>query len=395
MVATKRCAGPCGLELEISHFPIDRGRPRPMCTRCFNTHRRTHFDVVVEDDVPVTPVIEQHRLRAKIADLNSQVKTLASALSDAQYLNDIVEAARAVKVAPITPRERSSGLHEATCQVLASDWHIEERVLPGQVAGRNQYNLKISQRRMERFFEAVRWGLQFNRQAFLVRDLILWLGGDFITNHLHPDNVETNLLSPPEALAYAHTSIAAGIRYLLKDTKLERIVVPCNDGNHGRMSDKMRAASRTSMSLETMLYGLLAREFADERRVQFIIAQGSHLYYDVYGRTIRYVHGDETKFGGGIGGITIPIYKAMARWQTVRQAQLTVIGHYHQWTSLSDLIINGSLIGYSPFSLSIGARFEPPVQDMTLLDPKRFKGISMPLWVSETEDDNANKRGAQ
>ncbi len=115
----------------------------------------------------------------------------------------------------------------------------------------------------------------------------------------------------------------------------------------------------------------------------------------MYGRTIRYVHGDETKFGGGIGGITIPIYKAMARWQTVRQAQLTVIGHYHQWTSLSDLIINGSLIGYSPFSLSIGARFEPPVQDMTLLDPKRFKGISMPLWVSETEDDNANKRGAQ
>jgi hypothetical protein len=389
MLSTKRCAGPCGRELDVAAFPLDRGRPRPLCNDCYKAHRR---DLHRETEVTA---VEEHRLRAKVTDLNARVKALAAELSDTQYLNDVVEEARAVRVPPIIPRERASGLSEATCQVLASDWHIEEQVLPEQVAGRNTYNLQISQRRMERFFEAVRWGLQFNRQAFVIRDLILWLGGDFISNYIHADGVETNLLTPPEALAYAHVSLSAGIRYLLQDKQLERIVVPCNDGNHGRMTDTMRVSSRCAMSLETMLYGFLAREFSGDKRVQFIIAQGSHLYYEVYGRTIRYLHGDETRVGGGIGGITNPIYKTMARWETVRRADLTCMGHYHQRTSLSDLIINGSLIGYSPYSLSIGARFEPPTQDMTILDPRRFKGISMPLWVSDRDEDSMTTHEAQ
>lgn len=338
----------------------------------------------------LTPV-EEHRLKVRNVELLAQVKSLTVDLSDAQLMADILKSARSTKVRPIAPRERRSGLLEGTCQVLASDWHVEEEVRPEQVAGRNKYNLDVSRQRMTRFFESVRWGVTFNRQVFKIRDMILWLGGDFITNYLHPDNVETNLLSPPQALAYVKHGICTGIRHLLEDSELERIVVPCNDGNHGRMTEKMRSASRTAMSLETMLYGFIAEEFCDEPRVQFLIAEGSHLYYEVYGRTIRYTHGDETKYGGGVGGITIPIYKAMARWQTVRHADLTCMGHYHQHTSLTDLVINGSLIGYSPYSLSIGARFEAPAQNLTMLDPKRFKGLSMPLWVSAREDDGGTK----
>lgn len=385
-VSLKQCIGPCGRRLPETSFRSNGvGRKKARCNKCLDSSSE---DKSEQDEL--TPV-EEHRLKIKNATLAAQIKSLTADLSDAQMMNDIVSEAQSVKVKPILPRERRSGLIEGTCQVLASDWHIEEEVRPEQVAGRNRYNLEISKRRMTRFFEATRWGVNFNRQVFKIRDLILWLGGDFITNYLHPDNVETNLLSPPQALAYAHSSIVAGINYLLEDKELERIVVPCNDGNHGRMTEKMRSASRTAMSLETMLYGMIAREFAKEPRVQFIIAQGSHLYYEVYGRTIRYTHGDETRYGGGIGGVTIPVFKAMSRWQTVRHADLTVIGHYHQHLSLTDLIINGSLIGFSPYSQTIGARFEPPAQNLTMLDPKRFKGLSMPLWVSEREDDSDNQ----
>lgn len=383
----------CGQKKHEYEFPSNGnrfGKPekKSRCSSCLSEGRKKTPPAAVKETL--TPV-EEHRLKARNAELQAQVKAVTAELSDAQLMQDVVESSRAVKVKPIAPRERKSGLIEGTCQVLASDWHIEEEVKPEQVAGRNRYNLDISKQRMTRFFEAARWGLNFNRQAFKIRDMILWLGGDFITSYLHPDNVETNLLSPPEALAYALASIVAGIRYLLLDDQLERLIVPCNDGNHGRLSEKMRSANRTAMSLETMLYGMVAREFVNEPRVQFIIAQGSHLYYEVYGRTIRYTHGDETRYGGGVGGITIPIYKAMGRWETVRHADLTVLGHFHQHTSLTDLIINGSLIGYSPYSLSIGARFEQPAQNLTMLDPKRFKGLSMPLWVSERSDDQETK----
>lgn len=342
----------------------------------------------------VTPV-EEHRLKRKLAEQSSQIKGLLQDLSDAQAMGDIFAEAREIgrDVEPIKPRERLGTLREATAVALASDWHIEEEVRPEAVSGRNRYNLAISERRMTRFFEGVRWAINFNRQAFTIRDLLLWLGGDFITNYLHPDNIETNLLSPPEAIAYALASISAGIRFLLEDPELDRIVIPCNDGNHGRMTEKMRAAARVENSIETLMYTMLAREFRDEPRVKFIIAQGSQLYYEVYGRTIRFTHGDLARYGGGLGGVTIPLYKAISRWDTVRSASLTCVGHFHQLTSMRDLVINGSLIGYSAYALSIGARHEPPAQAFFMLDPIRFRSIDIPLWVGDAGDDSDDLNG--
>lgn len=344
--------------------------------------------IVVAEVEPLSAV-EEHRLKIKNAELQRQVKSLTEQLSNAKFYEDLArEAAEAADdVEPVKIREKKSGLLEGVVQVLASDWHIEEEVRPEQVAGRNRYNLDISKSRMERFFQAARWGVDFNRQAYKIRDFILWLGGDIITNYLHDDNIESNLLSPVEAIAYAYQNIKAGLEYLLKDKEIERFVIVCNDGNHGRLTDKTRSATRIQNSIEWLLYKMLAEAFKDERRIQFILPTGSQTYFEVYGRTIRYTHGDETRYGGGVGGITIPIYKAMARWDTVRKADLTVMGHYHQRTNLHDLIINGSLIGYGPYSLSIGARFEPPAQDLSVFDPKRWRGVSMPLWVADREDD--------
>lgn len=400
MAGKIRCDGPCGLDLPASAFPeIRPGTRRPLCRACFNARRRGQHGApratqrASEEQVTA---VEEHHLKRQVADLQAERRKLLDSMHRSGEIAALAAAAAeaAKKVTPIAPRERRPGkLREATALALASDWHIEEEVRPEQVADRNRYNLDISKRRMQRFFEAVRWAVKFNRAIFTIRDLCLWLGGDIITNYLHPDNVETNLLSPVQAIAYAEASISAGIAYLLEDTELERIVLPCNDGNHGRLSEKMRSAARIDNSIEWLLYTMLARKWAHEPRVQFLIAEGEQLYYEIYGRTVRFTHGDAVRYGGGVGGVTIPIYKALARWQTVRHADLTCMGHFHQRTSLSDLIINGSLIGYSPYSLSIGARFEPPAQDFTILDPLRFKSVSMPLWVSDREDD-VTTRGA-
>lgn len=340
---------------------------------------------VVEEQISA---VEEHRLKKKVRDLEAHNRQLIMDLSEAMEIGDIYRAAQQVEDVPgIEPRERTSGLREGTALAMASDWHIEEQILPEQVSGRNRYNLDISQHRMERFFESVRWGIDSQRNTFVIRDLVLWLGGDLITNYLHEDNILTNLLSPPEALAYAHRSIADGIRFLLEDPGLERIVIPCNDGNHGRMSKRMGSSSRTMMSLEIMLYRMLEREFRNEPRVQFLIAEGEHLYYSIYGRTVRFVHGDSIKYSGGIGGITIPVMKAINAWNTMRYADLTCMGHWHQRLVLPDLMVNGSLIGYSPFSMTIRARFEPPSQNFSILEPKRFRSVDLPLWVSERDDD--------
>ena len=364
--------------------------------RAFDAGDVTATRIEVVEQETVTRV-EEHRLKKRVRDLESENAELVKQLSDGgEYAAVVAEVLAKQGEAPparIAPRERTSGITEATPLVLASDWHIEEPVRPEQVAGRNRYNLEIATRRMERFFEATRWSINHQRQVpFKIRDLILWLGGDIITNFLHDDNIESNLLHPTEAIMMAQVEIIKGIEYLLEDPELDLITVPCNDGNHGRLTEKMRAGTRIENSLEAFLYAQLAMRFRNEPRIKFILPTSQFTFLDdVYGKTIRFLHGDVFKYGGGVGGITVPLFRAKARWETVKRADLTCLGHWHQRICLPDLMVNGSLIGYNSYAFAGGFPFEAPVQSMRILVPRRFCSSDVPLYVAEREDDDANK----
>lgn len=344
---------------------------------------------IVVGEVEKLTHVEEHRLKVRNAELTRQVKSLTEQLSNAQMYADLArqaaEAAEAVE--PIEIREHTSGLREGTVQVLCSDLHIEEEVKPEQVAGRNRYNLEISKNRCERLFQGTLDGIEMYRGSYKIRDLIFWLGGDLITGYLHDDNIENNLLSPVEAIAEMYSRLVGGFDYMLQKGDLERIIVPCNDGNHGRLTERTRSATRVENSIEWLLYKMVADHYEHDPRIEFILPQGAHTYFEVYGNTIHYHHGDEAKYGGGVGGILIPIRKAVDRWNSVRSARLHNFGHFHQRINVEDIIVNGSLIGYGPYSFTIGARFEPPVQDFSILDAKRWRGPSMPIWVADREDD--------
>lgn len=369
---------------------------RSLCRACFNSTRQVgvkHKKTVKVVEEEVTEV-EEHRLKRRVRELDDQVRRLTEALSDggefADIISEVMRRQGEARVARIHPRERAGRIAEATPLVLASDWHIEHEVRPEQVAGRNRYNLEIAKRRMERFFEATRWAINHQRQVpFKIRDLILWPGGDFIQNYLHEDDNESNLLSPTQAILFAQESWIAGLDYLLADPELEQIILPMNDGNHGRTTKKMRSSTRIENSLEVFLYAQLAMHYRNEKRLKFILPTSQFTFLeDVYGHTIRFLHGDVFKYHGGVGGITVPLFRSLARWETVQHASLTCMGHWHQRICLPNLMVNGSLIGYDPFAMGIGASFEPPVQSMRILVPGRFCSSDIPLYVSNRKDDS-------
>jgi hypothetical protein len=290
-------------------------------------------------------------------------------------------------VTPIVQREKTSALREAVAVAFASDWHIEESVDPAAISGMNRYNLEIARYRAGRFFAGYKYLVDYHSDHFKIRDGILGLGGDLITGFLHPDQVESNNLSPVQAIATIHEWIADGIRSVLGTTSLELLRVPCVSGNHGRTTEKMRSNTREANSYEWLLYRMLAREFANEPRVQFAVPAGAHQYVQCYDWTLRFLHGDQVKGGGGIGGISVPILKALSRWQTLRHADWTFLGHFHQMTDLRDIMVNGSLIGYSPYALDIGARYEEPQQLFTLIDSRRGKTMSSSIWVGDKDEE--------
>jgi hypothetical protein len=334
---------------------------------------------IVEDE------LSKRKERARASALESKLKSVLEELEKCKLELSTVTEAREHHhvVTPIKPREKSGKLREATAVALASDWHIEETVEPEMVNGVNEYNVDIARTRVQRFFEGLLYMIGYHTGRFAIRDLLLWLGGDLITGYLREENLEANGLSPVQAIAILHVWLAEGIRSILKNTKLELLTIVCNSGNHGRLTDKIRPGTRERNSIEWLLYTELAREFKDEKRVKFVLPRGSQTYINVYDFTIRFLHGDDVNYKGGVGGITIPLYKALARWETVRHAHLTCLGHFHQYHDLSDLVVNGSLIGFNPYALSIGARYEVPRQAFFLIDKKRGKTFPADIWVTD------------
>lgn len=333
----------------------------------------------------VTQALTLRRLKQENQGLKSQYTDALKQLEQCRFeLDTAIRVDRAKdQVISIRPREIKSGTREATWVALASDWHVEETVDSEKVNGVNSYNLAIARHRVERYFSGVAWLINYHSDKFKLRDGILWLGGDLITGYLREENLEDNGCSPVQAIAKLQTWISDGIRYLLKHTKTDNLKVICNSGNHGRLTHKVRPATREANSIEWLLYQFLAREFADNERVEFQLPHGVHSYAEIYDWVVRFTHGDAAKYGGGVGGVMIPIRKALYRWDTVRHADWTNMGHFHQYTDVNDLVINGSLIGYNTYALEIGASYEDPKQAFYLVDSKRGKIMPASVWVKD------------
>lgn len=315
----------------------------------------------------------------QLSEANAKIAQYASALDIASKQRDVALAISRPKVAvhkihaPVDSRES-----EATAFALAGDWHSEETVDPKTVNGLNEFNLDIADHRISRFFRSVLRLVEIERNGTRVRNLVLNLLGDMMTGYIHEELQEMNGLSPTETVLWLRKRIVAGIKLLIAEGKFEKITVTCNYGNHGRTTKKPRHGTGASNSYEWMLYQVMKE---DVPNVEWIIADGYFVFIEVYGRVFRVHHGDNIQYQGGIGGLTIPCEKAIASWNKSNPVYMDLFGHHHTAMQNPRWISNGPLIGYGPYSLAVKAGFEPPSQTLFLLDSKRGRTGTFPIFL--------------
>lgn len=330
----------------------------------------------------------EQKLQKAQADVRSLKQGYRHALKQNRQLEKEREAQLAVKdggkVFAIKPK-LGTDKSEATAVWLASDWHVGERVTFAQTNGLNQFKPEIAQARAEAYF---RNGLRLTKmlgQDVRITEVVLAFLGDFITGFLHDEAVENNYMAPVEEALFAKSLLASGIEFILKNSRVKLTIV-CHSGNHGRTTRKSHFGSENGHSLEFFMYQALAEQFAGNKRVTFIIPEGAHSYLNIYEFPVRFLHGHDIRYHGGSGGVTIPANKAIAQWDKGRKAYLSVWGHFHQYLDCAGpsggFVINGSLIGYNAFALSIKATAEAPVQAMFLIDKMRGKTLSAPILVT-------------
>lgn len=326
---------------------------------------------------------DRQRLHAEVAHYKAQyteaLKTIEQQRVTLNWLDEI--RAGIDSTYTIAPKE-SSGTSEATPVIVASDWHSEEIVKPSQVNGLNEFNPDIEEQRVTRFFQSSLHLIKNHLNPGVnIHTVVLALLGDFITGNIHgEENAESNAFTPIEALLRVENQIKAGIDFYLNHS-LYDYIIPCKVGNHSRTTQKVRSATENGHSLETLMYAHLASLYHNEPRVRFVIDDGYHTYLQVYDKTVRFHHGHALKYQGGIGGLFIPAYKAIDGWDDGRKADVDVFGHFHQTKDGGKFLSNGSLIGYNAFAVRIKARFERPQQTLFMIDKKRGRTCSWPVYL--------------
>ena len=278
-----------------------------------------------------------------------------------------------------TPGKKS----EATAIALLSDIHAEERVDKQTVNGLNEFNPDICKQRVINYFVNLRKLIDKERQDVEISKLVLGLLGDNIHGFIHSEYMQTNYLTPQEASLFIYEILQNGINYLLEDEKLKEIIVVCKVGNHSRTTLKPYTNEEGKMSYEWGVYKHLNLRYESESRIKFIIDDSYFTYLNVYDKKIRFHHGHNVKYNGGIGGLTIPLIKYIFRINQQITADLDCIGHFHTRFSLPNVLINGSVVGFDSYALKIGARPENPMQTFQLIDSKRGFTVNTPILVNE------------
>lgn len=330
-------------------------------------------DVLFPTELAPTDLINMDLNRAKFKYDNSIInKKYGALLEEYGKLKKILEIKddvyRPMQAFSIPVKGKQSD--NSVAVVLASDWHYEEEITPESVNHLNQYTLSIADNRIKTFFSNTAKMLEKEQRDTKINTMVLALLGDFITGNIHEDNVESSQLGVGEALWAVKTRIHAGIEFLLKNSNVD-LIIPCHSGNHGRHTKKQRVANEKNNSLEWLIYKSLSEVWSQNKRVKFMVGDAYHSFIDVFpGYTIRFHHGHNVRYGGGVGGITIPINKAIAQWNRNRAVQLDCMGHFHQYADGGNFVVNSSLIGFSPYAVSIKGAYERPSQSFFLINGK-------------------------
>lgn len=333
-----------------------------------------------ETPAPAPCPVAEYRMKSEIADLKAANKAHVAEIARIQ--DEFAALTTLVSRPPQTfkaPKKASSAKRKGVPVMLCSDWHVEEPVIPETVSGLNEYNLDIADRCIDRLAEGYEWMLRDSR--YDCREGVVWLGGDLMSGYIHDELVEVNALSPVEVSFWLQERLERMLRRIAATTNLERIIVPCNSGNHGRTTEKTRVQTRESNSYEWLVYQSVAKRLSDDPRFDFQIAQSEWLYLDVMGYTLAFAHGDGFKYQGGVGGVSIPIRKKLSSLKQHRPIHHACIGHFHTRQDFGDVSVNGSMIGLSPYSIRIGAPPETRQQSWFLVDSERGKCLSAPIWL--------------
>ena len=87
-------------------------------------------------------------------------------------------------------------------------------------------------------------------------------------------------------------------------------------------------------------------------------------------KRILFAHGYEFRYQGGIGGIYPPMLRWFFKISKSLKIEKVFMGHWHQPIFTEQCVVNNSLKGFDAYAMDKGMDFQPPSQNLILLDSR-------------------------
>ncbi len=331
-----------------------------------------------EQDVDL-PLPEKQRMSDKISELEERLRSTTRLLN---HQEDVERIAMGLKDYPLEPPKWTHVLGQGSKKrevptLFTSDFQFGEVVDLEEMDGINEYDVSIACKRYDRLLKSS-VDLCLTHTANPNFPGFLYLrGGDAISGAIHPELMETDELTPPEAVVQLAQYEIAGIELLAE--KFGRVHVVSIPGNHGRITLKPRHKKYSALNWESMITAMIELWFQAKRddRVTFYTPKSGDAYFPIWGMRFLMTHGDRigTRGGQGFIGPIATISRGFAKirrqyQQWNKQLDVILTGHYHTSCMPPGGMGNGSLIGYNEFARDFRCDPEPPCQWLFMVHPE-------------------------
>jgi hypothetical protein len=335
--------------------------------------------------------IEINKVRRQRDSATNQIMQLESQNEKLEKALNVVDMVEGASIdPPVWLTKVPTGKNRATVVAILSDTHFDEVVLASEMDGINAYNRTIATQRLELWTKNVIHLTQNYLSGVTYDGMVLMLGGDIFSGDIHEELAETNEDSMLGSLLYWSEQIAASITMFGKEFKKVHVIsVP---GNHGRMSRKPRMKLRAKTNFDWLLSKMVERHFAGSKNITFNVPDSADCMVSIYGYNHLLTHGDQAKGGGGIGGIWPTVMRLRARKlqrysDTGTTFKTIWMGHWHQYISTPELVVNGSMKGYDEYAIMNSFQFQVPSQALAIVTPEHNITWQCPVFFTDKKKE--------
>jgi len=315
-------------------------------------------EIIVEKDTPEERIKLDKKVATHKAEATFYKKLYEQAIKDSAKKEIIVDAIKnnAFAFPPVKVSHTSKRSKGTTPQVVVaplSDLHIGDNVSLEQMAGLNQYDIDIFNRRLYGWATQLLNLVELRRNVAPIDELIIPMLGDMVSGDIHEELARTNIDNCMGQMIRGANLISQALMLLAPHFK--KITIPCVVGNHGRMTRKPPMKDKY-MDWDYMLYQWVAAYLRNQKHITFSIPKTFLNSFEVCKRKILIMHGDSITGAGSNMAITRAVtgLRAFLQFRQTLEDDMASTG-VSELTSQFDSVLMGHFHRIDEIDIGTGA----------------------------------------